>query len=46
MYEYEIIDRVTGERGFIWGYNFEDACARAGIQFPDMIEVIHYEYID
>ena len=45
MYEYEIVNLMTGEHSFIFGYSYEDACCRSGIN-PEMYDVIYFEYID
>lgn len=46
MYEYEIMNKITKERYFIWGYNWNDALTR-GLYFnPDEWECLHCEYVD
>ena len=45
MYEYRIENKVTGKDGYIFGYCYEDACKRAGLN-PDDYEIISLDYID
>ena len=44
MYEYEIMDEF-GNRDIIFGYNFNDACARSNID-PMSVECLSSDYID
>lgn len=45
MYEYEIIHKKDDRELFIYGYTFEDACARAGYN-PEDCYCVYREYID
>ena len=45
MLEYGIFNLHTDEEKVIYGYNFENACNRAGLN-PDDWDIIYREYID
>lgn len=45
MWEFEVEDVETGERSFLFGYNFDDACERSGVD-SDCYIVLYSEYID
>lgn len=45
MCEYEIMNKITNEVRFIFGYSFSDACRRSGYE-PNDWTVIYSEYID
>lgn len=49
MYEYEILDKTTGERNFVWGYNWKDAMRRSKLEDKDaagQISCLFREYVD
>ena len=45
MYEYRIVNRITGEETVIFGYTYIDACRRWNVKPTEMM-VIDYEYVD
>lgn len=50
MYEYEVMNKTTNERDFMWGYSWNDAVRRAKKRNPDFDEsnfvVLMQEYVD
>lgn len=46
MYEYEIMNKVTKERTFIWGYSWKNALSRNPSINPSEWECIFSEYVD
>lgn len=45
MYEYEVKYK-NGEKGFLFGYSFKNACERQGIKESDIERVIYQQYVD
>ena len=45
MYEFEVLLK-SGERAFIWGYNFDDAKRRQPETAKEIEAVLLQEYID
>lgn len=46
MYEYEIINKVTDVKTFIWGYSWSDALRRNPKLDPNEWVYLRQEYID
>lgn len=44
-YEYEIEHKHCGERTFIWGSSWENACRKANID-PSLWECVYCECVD
>ena len=45
MYEYEVL-LTNGERRFIFGYSFNNACERAWLKPVDIKRVLYQVYVD
>ena len=45
MMTYEVRNLHTDEEKNLFGYNYADACRRAGIE-ADEWKVVYYEYVD
>ena len=45
MLEYGIYNLRTDEEMVIYGYNFDNACKRAGLN-PEEWQIIYREYVD
>lgn len=49
MYEFEILDKTTGEHDFIYGYDWKDAIRRRRLEdkvAAQQIVCLYKEYID
>lgn len=49
MYEYEILNKTTGERSFVWGYSWKDAMHRAKLEdkaVAGQVICLCQEYVD
>lgn len=45
MYEYDVIFIKTRKKHVIYGYNFQDACIKHGIN-PSEVEMIHWKFLE
>lgn len=45
MWEYEVLDKTTGEQDIIFGYSWSDALCRSGLNADDYICLMS-EYVD